>query len=290
MLGKLKRAFIPHKHNGYRPHALRHKWLSIYTLGLIVSQFAFGLAFYTGPINTSEVILTSNIVHLSNVVRNQKGLQTLTENKALTTAAYDKLNDMFQKNYWDHKSPDGTEAWYFIKKEGYDYNRAGENLARGFTNANSVFNAWMSSPTHRANILESRYQDIGIAVGTGNFNGRSTTIIVQLFGTQRAYAQPSNMAIASPKNSIVQNTETVPLALGEKTTKPTFSLYNAASTNKLPYLVLWGFILVLIIFDFSMLRHEGKHKLQPHRLHLQTAVALSIFFFVILTVSVVSIA
>ncbi len=208
---------------------------------------------------------------------------------------------MFQYDYWDHTSPSGTEAWYFISKEGYDYNCAGENLAKGFSNANSVFSAWMASPTHRANVLDSRHKEIGVAVGTGNISGKTTTIVVQLFGTQRVYAEPT---APTPKQVVAQPTPSAPapepvvapveeqktVTLGEKTSKPTITLFNATSASKLPYLALWSFIFMLVLFDFAMLKKAGAQKLHPHRFHFHTALTLSIFFFVLLAVGVASIA
>lgn len=295
MLGKLKRAFIPHKYNDYRPHAIRNKWLSIYTIGLIVSHFAFGLAFYTGPTTANEVNVTNSIYSLTNSARTQRNIQALTQNQKLADAAYAKLTDMFQKNYWDHVSPVGTEAWYFIENKGYDYQCAGENLAKGFSNANSVFNAWMSSPAHRANILDARHNEIGVAVGTGNLYGKTTTVIVQLFGTQKVYAEPQKVVTepavpepAAPVTEVVEPPKQ--LTLGEKTDIPTISLYNATSATKLPYLALWAFIFVLMLLDFAMLKKAGAHKLHPHRFHFHSTLTLSIFFFVLLAVGVASIA
>lgn len=271
---KFTHAFVPHKHNNYRPHAIRHKWLSIYSIGLILSHLAFGVAFYTGPINANEKLLTNNIIDLTNEVRNETDLGVLTENKKLTNAAYAKLTHMFQNNYWDHKGPDGTEAWVFIEENGYEYSCAGENLAKGFTNANAVFNAWMKSPTHRANILEERHRDLGIAVGTGELYGKNTTIIVQLFGTEKTYAsEPSQ-----------------PLTLGEKTSVPSISLRNATVPSRLPYFALWTLIIAFIAFDFIMLKREGTHKHKVHRLHFRSAIALSLVLFVILAASIASIA
>lgn len=271
---KLVHAFVPHEHNNFRPHAFRHKWLSLYSIGLIVSHFAFGVAFYTGPINASESLLSKNIIDLTNESRTKQGLPVLSENDVLTKAAYGKLNDMFQKDYWDHRGPDGTEAWYFIENEGYKYSFAGENLAKGFRGPQSVFNAWMGSPTHRSNILDIKHKDIGVAVGTGKLGGKKTTVIVQLFGAKKAYAgEPA-------KN----------LTLGQKITKPQVSLANAASPVQVPYLAVWGVILTLIMIDYIMLRKTGAHKHKIHKFHLTASFALSLFFFVMLIVGVASIA
>src|SRR3990172_1071054 len=87
---KLVHAFIPHPHNGYRPHAFRHKWLSLYSLGIIISHFAFGIAFYTGPVTVGEAAMSKNVIDLTNQARNERGISVLTENDLLTKAAYAK--------------------------------------------------------------------------------------------------------------------------------------------------------------------------------------------------------
>jgi len=102
----------------------------------------------------------------------------------LANAARQKGLDMLDKNYWAHVSPDGTEPWDFFLREGYVYKYAGENLARDFTNPESAVAAWMASPSHRDNLLSSKYEEIGIAVVEGDLSGQDTTLIVQLFGTK----------------------------------------------------------------------------------------------------------
>ncbi len=47
---------------------------------------------------------------------------------------------------------------------GYQYYALGENIAYGYTGASDVMTAWMNSPAHRANILESMFTQIGISV------------------------------------------------------------------------------------------------------------------------------
>ncbi len=68
-----------------------------------------------------------------------------------------------------------------------EHNRyAGENLARDFSNASDAINAWMNSPTHKENILNPKYREIGVGVVEGDLAGSDTTIIVQFFGTKSA--------------------------------------------------------------------------------------------------------
>jgi hypothetical protein len=94
-----------------------------------------------------------------------------------------KADYMFAKDFWAHNGPDGTTPWYFIKKSGYTYVYAGENLARGFTSSSDVVTAWMNSPTHRENMLSPNYKDIGFSIKKGKLLGEDTTLVVEMFGS-----------------------------------------------------------------------------------------------------------
>ena len=174
-------AFIPSHKNAHRPHAFRHFMLSIYSVALILSHLSFGVIQYT-PLATNPEKLASDILAEINEERYKNSENTLATNQLLNEAAKDKLSDMFEKNYWDHTSPDGEKAWSFINKTGYSYSMAGENLARGFISADSMVRAWMDSPTHRKNILNESFTQTGIAVGNGIIEGKETTVAVQIFG------------------------------------------------------------------------------------------------------------
>jgi uncharacterized protein YkwD len=115
---------------------------------------------------------------------------------------------MFTNQYWAHTSPQGKEPWDFIRIAGYTYQAAGENLARDFMGTGEMMDAWMNSPTHRANIVSSRYQEIGIAVVNGNLDGTDTTLVVQMFGRPREAAQPA----VAPATSTQQAAPTVKVA------------------------------------------------------------------------------
>ena len=161
----IKKMFIPGRHNNWRPHAFRHRALSIYSVGLILSQFSFGVILYT-PVAADTAALKDSVFWEINHERLEMGVGPLQENEYLSEAATNKLADMFSRNYWDHVSPEGVKAWYFIDNTGYTYDIAGENLARGFITADSMTEAWMKSPTHKANILNPNYTKIGVGYTT----------------------------------------------------------------------------------------------------------------------------
>jgi uncharacterized protein YkwD len=106
----------------------------------------------------------SGILGYINQVRAENGLSHLTYNSELNSAARAKSQDMLEKNYFSHTSPDGKSDFEFIKSAGYTYSFAGSNIAKGSFTEKSVFDAWMASPGHRANILDSRAREFGYGV------------------------------------------------------------------------------------------------------------------------------
>lgn len=133
--------------------------------------------------NPNAYLTRDGVITQTNNQRSQNNLFTLSENDKLDEAATEKMNDLFNKQYFDHVSPTGQGPAYWVDKEGYSYIMIGENLALGdFDNDKALVDAWMASPGHRANILNNNYTDIGVAVGKRNFEGRDTWIAVQEFG------------------------------------------------------------------------------------------------------------
>lgn len=122
----------------------------------------------------------------TNAARTEQGLPSLALNETLNAAAARKAADMVAAGYWDHFRPSDNKApWDFMKESGYDYSVAGENLARGFKTAAGITAAWMASPTHRANLLSEKYDEVGFAVVEGlDENGEPALITVQFFGSR----------------------------------------------------------------------------------------------------------
>lgn len=180
----IKNFFIPTKSNGYLPYSLRRTALTIYTLLLLLLNLFFG-TFGKGALSevSASSITAGTLIAYANQERANSGLGQLTTNSQLTAAAYAKANDMILKNYWAHYGPNGESPWQFILGAGYSYVHAGENLAKGFTTSEGVHQAWMASPTHRANIMSGNYRDIGIAVVEGQLQGQQTILVVQMFGS-----------------------------------------------------------------------------------------------------------
>ncbi len=128
-------------------------------------------------------LTTTGVINLTNEFRKENGLPVLKENLDLAEAAAAKLNDMFAKQYFEHVSPSGAGPSDWVERAGYDYIAIGENLAMGiFEGDKDLVEAWMNSPGHRANILSSKFKEIGVAVQKGVFEGREIWLAVQEFG------------------------------------------------------------------------------------------------------------
>lgn len=184
-LVELRHLLLPHHSNNHRAKILHPSTLSLFVAVFLIYQFFinFFLAISPSVLGFASDISPEKVVAITNQKRAERGLTPLKINSLLNEAAQRKAGDMFAFNYWAHSSPSGRSPWSFFKEVGYSYVYAGENLARDFMDSEGVVEAWMNSPTHRDNILNSHYQEIGVAVVNGTLNGVETTLVVQLFGT-----------------------------------------------------------------------------------------------------------
>lgn len=133
-----------------------------------------------------NVPLSSNpevakLIAMVNAERKKAGLKPVKENGKLDRGAQWKSEDMNKNQYWAHHSSTGMYIVSWLEKTGYSYSSAGENLAMGFSDNESVIAAWMASPTHRANILDSDFTETGIGIKEGTFEGKETTFVTEFF-------------------------------------------------------------------------------------------------------------
>ena len=189
----LRDYFIPHEGNEYRPHSLREE--SVFMFGAAAVLLFAGALLNTVIItrtNFYAAIIPSVLADYANSDRHTQGLGGLEWNPVLAAAAEEKVIDMAAKGYFAHTSPEGVTPWYWFQKAGYTYRFAGENLAVYFSDSSDVHWAWMNSPGHRANILNSSFTEIGIAIRNGMYQGRETVFVVELFG--KPQEKPTHIA------------------------------------------------------------------------------------------------
>ena len=120
-------------------------------------------------LSSSTKAYETEVVRLVNQRRAEQGLKPLTQDWQLSRVARFKSEDMSKLGYFSHNSPTYGSPFDMMKSFGISYRSAGENIARGYKTPEEVVDAWMKSPGHRANILNSSYTHIGVGyVNSGN--------------------------------------------------------------------------------------------------------------------------
>jgi hypothetical protein len=137
-----------------------------------------------------STVLPAVVVKLTNSERADLAEAPLRRSAVLDAAAQMKANHMVKNEYFAHYAPNGTSPWYWFEQAGYTYAHAGENLAIHFTDSSEVVDAWMKSPTHRENIVNGNFTEIGVGTAKGEYEGYDTVYVVQLFGTPAAPPKP----------------------------------------------------------------------------------------------------
>jgi len=205
---KLQLVFIPCRENNYRPKFLESRFLFFYFFILLALKlFLFFYIIYFPKVFFFADLSECLLIQTTNQERESLGLQPLNEDPRLREAAYFKALDIMTQDYFSHWNPQGKSPWYWIKLADYDYKYAGENLAIGFIDSQEVYRAWDNSPSHKKNLINPKYQDIGIAVLKGDFQGNQTYVVVQLFGTPKEKIE-SAAFVAQEKTTTSQATPT----------------------------------------------------------------------------------
>lgn len=176
-------------------------------------------------------INASGLLSSTNQRRSAAGVASLTTNSKLNSAAQAKANDMANRNYWSHNTPEGNPPWVFINNAGYSYTKAGENLACGFDDSTSLITGWYNSAAHKANLLDSAFKEVGFGiVNASNYNcgewaASPQTIVVAMYGTPTVAATPAPSSTPAP----TQNNSSGSSA-GGSTEQPTASASNSGSS------------------------------------------------------------
>ncbi len=263
--------FIPHRDTHQKAHLLSWQAMLVYVLVFILIQVSFSVVSYTKPgvLGITANLDQKQLIALTNVERAKKGLPPLTENDALDKAAALKAQNMFAENYWAHFAPSGKTPWDFILGAGYKFTFAGENLAKNFYSSPEVVNAWMNSPTHRDNLLNGSYKDIGIAIAEGTLNGQKTTLVVQEFGTTDFIAQKpavsvQGKSVAVPDADLASTKPALaPPTVEAATTQP---LFDPFKFSKYAGYTIITMLVVLLLVDMWVLRRRGVFRLSSHHI------------------------
>lgn len=270
---------------------------SLFVVVLLICLFQLSLTVFKavkpGVLGFASQIAPERIIELTNQKRAASGAGSVQYNAALSEAARQKASHMFTFGCWSHNCNNVT-PWWFFKNAGYDYLYAGENLAKDFGDPDAIVNAWMDSPTHRDNLINGRYKDIGVAVVDGVLNGEETTIVVQLFGTPAGEPKIATAQKATApqvaKQPVVQGENQQPvtkapeilvveqpsLQINDITSKPVVSAFALTKWIYLAFVVLMIIVLAVdgfIISNKNIVRISGK-----------TIVHLSFFLIILISI------
>ena len=255
------RFFIPQEKNNFRADILKNGFLLLLVGFYLLNQSLikyFSLV-KPGVLGYSSEITAQKVIDQTNEQRTKLGLEPLKYSSILSESAESKAKDMFANNYWAHTSPQGVTPWDFFKSVGYQYSVAGENLARDFYDTESLLKAWMNSPTHKENIVNPKYKEIGIGVVNGTLGGIKTTLVVQHFATPLAANLYSRNE--STKDIVVNNNTQEAIQSNPNVLSQSQNYINPLVINKIIGFVIFGLIIVVLFIDGYITLKKGVHRL-----------------------------
>ncbi len=248
----------------------------------------------------------------TNSERNNNGQASLTINQQLTNAAQAKANDMVARNYWSHNTPDGLPPWTFIQNAGYKYIKAGENLAYGFATSSDTITGWMGSASHKANMLDPAFTEVGFGIAnSSDFNSSGPeTVVVAMYGEPQVLSQSTQAAPAPtpaaaakpapqptttppPTETPKPTTNSTPVTTATSHSEPTTKAVTRASLwtgGRLPWLIsglgmLTGISLVILLvrhgWGFRRLLRDSEQFVLRHPLVDIMLVAIIMLAYVL---------
>lgn len=281
---KLSHFFLPHPHSHKKAHLISWKALTVYLLLLVGLKVGFNAVAAKNPevLGISSNIDQKQVIELTNEKRQEAGLSPVIENSKLDEAALAKAKNMFEEDYWAHYSPSGKDPWGFINGAGYKFVFAGENLARNFYTSPEVVEAWMNSPTHRDNLLNSRFQEIGVAVVDGILKGKRTILVVQEFGTTKetVAAAPSSPPLSDKENLSNPDVLSQPQFQAISLPKP---LIDPFATIRYIGLILAGLVGGLLVIDLIVIKRRAIYRVSSR--HVPQLVFLTIAIFTLIIIN-----
>lgn len=134
------------------------------------------------PVLGAETINPRDIITYINKERMDRGAPPLRENKLLAQAAQMRADVILKYQNFAHQDPyEQIQLDTVLPKIGYPFTWASENIGMGDSSAKAFVNGFMSSPSHKANLLNPLLEETGVAIVTGAYKQYWVNIAVQLF-------------------------------------------------------------------------------------------------------------
>ena len=236
-----KKWFVPHEENDHKPHILRPKTIAVVCALAVATELLF-LSGFSVPAYRSPFlgdIIVGALADGTNVARVANNVPPLQVSPILARVAQEKVDDMVANNYFAHTSPQGLTPWHWFQNVGYDFTYAGENLAVDFSDSQDVTDAWLNSPEHRANIMDTNFTQVGIAIASGTYEGRPVVFVAEEFGAPAFATAPSPVVSApvSEKTPVTAKSTPTVIAASElraSSSDQTFVAVKGASAEAAP--------------------------------------------------------
>ena len=202
-----------------------------------------------GPLNVvnTDKISAINIIELTNKQRSLQSVKPLSINTDLVNAAQKRAEALAQQLESGNDNPNQISAWEYLKEVNYPFKLAGENIAIGSNTNQETINGWMQSITHKTNIINASYNDIGVGVASfyAANNGQNNNITVVLFATQTNDGKTNSL----------------------EPTLPAGPIYISGSSNNLAttLLLVISFTLIIIGVIIEYLQIKRHHQIQNQK-------------------------
>lgn len=275
---------------------------SLVALIFVKAVFSFSGLQFANIIGGVPIFAKEEIISETNIFRKFLGLDGLRESSILDQAASQKLQDMISNQYFAHTSPSGISPWHWIEANNYDYVYAGENLAIGFITAKDTVEAWKNSPSHRANLANPNFKEIGIAVAPAKIQNSEGFLVVQLFGTPKpakptvATKKPGPSPVltkttstnpplnnssptpsVSPQQAVKSSAVETPISVTAATLTPKLAKFSKTLNVAFVIYSLLAFLVFLVFLVFAGIRKELVIRTVASLAMLVLAVAVPVF-------------
>jgi hypothetical protein len=130
---------------------------------------------WSKPLVMQNEAFVQEVVRLTNQFRARNGLPSLAIDIDLMEAAQTHVENMAFQDFFSHIGRDGSRPWDRAQAAGYETGIVGENIGVGYRTPEEIVNGWINSDSHRAAMLNPRYNEIGAGFyflrnDTGNVN------------------------------------------------------------------------------------------------------------------------
>ncbi len=191
--------YVPHHGNNHKPKIWHKHSVRTIAGGLLVLKLTLVLiVFSVTPAGAwLSPSVENEMLTLTNEYRVSLGDHPLVRNSYLDEVARVRAQDMIDRNYFSHYTPEGKKPWEWVNSNQYNYDHFGENLAADFVTAKAVLDAFKLSASHDKNVRNPAYRDIGIATVSGQLDGRQTNIMVVFYASLKT----AKIVVVSPETT-----------------------------------------------------------------------------------------